>query len=367
MIYKKKQSMEYDKGLFWLALLLTLLGLVAVADASVPQALANFNDKFFYLKQQIVWALVGVSMMLIFSKFNYTFLKKTAYPLFIISFLFLVIVLIPQFGLSALGARRWINLGFFSFQPSEIVKFTIALYFARLAETNTRVLSYFIPLAIVAALVMLEPDLGTCIIIVSIGLIQMFVAGVNIFSFFATIVVGGAAGVVLILTSSYRRARLTTFLSQAHDPLGKSYHIRQVLLSLGLGGFFGVGLGASRQKYLFLPEAATDSIFAVIAEEVGFIGATILIFLLFLFIFKAYKISTKAPDTFSRVFGLGLTSWIAVQVIVNLASMLALVPLTGVPLPFISYGGTSLVMTLSITGILLNISRYGASEKRAKR
>jgi cell division protein FtsW len=180
------------------------------------------------------------------------------------------------------------------------------------------------------------------------------------------LVVGFLASVLLILTSEYRQARLTTFLTQTHDPLGKSYHIRQVLLSLGLGGIFGTGLGASRQKYLFLPEAATDSIFAVIAEEMGFVGASILIFLFFYFALRAYRISFTAPDKFSKIFALGLTSWIVIQTLLNLGSMLALVPLTGVPLPFISYGGTSLIMTLSVTGILLNISRY-AEQKKEKR
>jgi cell division protein FtsW len=231
---------------------------------------------------------------------------------------------------------------------------------------NKKMLAYFIPLVFVAVLIMLEPDLGTTVVIVATGLVQVFVSGVNIFYFLGSLVVGFLASVLLILTSEYRQARLTTFLTQTHDPLGKSYHIRQVLLSLGLGGIFGTGLGASRQKYLFLPEAATDSIFAVIAEEMGFVGASILIFLFFYFALRAYRISFTAPDKFSKIFALGLTSWIVIQTLLNLGSMLALVPLTGVPLPFISYGGTSLIMTLSVTGILLNISRY-AEQKKEKR
>jgi cell division protein FtsW len=362
----RNQKPVVDKKLLLLAVILTVAGLVAVADASIPQAMANFNDKFYYLKQQVLWALAGIFLMFVFSKIDYIFWKKLACPLFILSLAFLVLVLFPEFGLKTLGARRWFSLGLLSFQPSEIVKFTTVLYFARLSEMNKKMLAYFIPLVFVAVLIMLEPDLGTTVVIVATGLVQVFVSGVNIFYFLGSLVVGFLASVLLILTSEYRQARLTTFLTQTHDPLGKSYHIRQVLLSLGLGGIFGTGLGASRQKYLFLPEAATDSIFAVIAEEMGFVGASILIFLFFYFALRAYRISFTAPDKFSKIFALGLTSWIVIQTLLNLGSMLALVPLTGVPLPFISYGGTSLIMTLSVTGILLNISRY-AEQKKEKR
>ena len=176
-------------------------------------------------------------------------------------------------------------------------------------------------------------------------------------------VASAVAGIILIITSDYRRDRLLTFLEQTQDPLGKGYHIRQILFALGSGGIFGVGLGQSRQKYLFLPEAATDSIFAVIAEELGFVGALILIILLLVFIYKALRIVANAPDKFSQVLSAGLITWIGGQIFLNIASMVALVPLTGSPLPFISYGGSSLVTVLIATGILLNISRYESKAK----
>lgn len=360
----KKQKGQFDKLLFWLTIVLTLLGLVAVADASAPQALTNFSDKYYFVKQQLVWAFVGLVFFAISSKINYQFWRKIGTPIFFISVLFLIAVLIPGVGLKTLGARRWISLGFFVFQPSELIKFTLVLYFAKLSVNGKKIITYLIPLAIVAGLIMLEPDLGTTIVVVSTGLIQMFIAGINIFAIIGASLAGGLASLLLIFTSEYRKARLLTFLTNSQDPLGKGYHIRQVLFALGLGGVFGSGLGASKQKYLFLPEAATDSIFAVIAEEIGFIGASALILLFAVFVIRMFMISSLAPDTFSKTLGFGISAWIAIQIIMNLGSMLALMPLTGIPLPLFSYGGSSLVMILFAVGIILNISKFTYAKKR---
>ena len=270
----------------------------------------------------------------------------------------LVLVLIPGVGAKLLGARRWISVGPIFFQPSEPAKFGLILYLAKLMSKKEASILYFVPLAIISALVMLEPDLGTTLIIVLAGAVQIFVSEINLLHFTAVGILGGLATLLLTVTSSYRKERLLTFFEQISDPLGRSYHIRQILLALGSGGLFGVGLGASRQKYLFLPEAGTDSIFAIIAEEVGFIGAFLLISLLGFYVIKAIIIAKNAPDKFSSFLALGIAAWIGIQVILNIGSMTALVPLTGVPLPFISYGGSSLVMIMFATGILLNISKY---------
>jgi cell division protein FtsW len=205
--------------------------------------------------------------------------------------------------------------------------------------------------------------LGTTIIVGAIGMTQIFLSGINLFYFFGAAALGGLAGFLLIVTSSYRKARLLSFLEQTQDPLGRSYHIRQILLALGSGGLFGVGLGQSRQKFLFLPEAATDSIFAIIAEEVGFIGAAVLLVLFALWVYKGLKIVRAAPDKFSQILSAGIVAWIGGQTFLNIGSMVALVPLTGVPLPFISYGGSALVMVLLASGILLNISRHVTHSK----
>lgn len=359
-----KQKTGFDKNLLVLIIIFIFIGLVAVADASAPQALNAFNDKFYFLKQQLVWAGLGMVALFVVSQIHYSIWEKLATPFFFASVGLLLFVLIPHFGSSALGARRWINLGFFSLQPSELIKLSLCIFLAKVASKNKSALSYFIPLVVVAGLIMLQPDLGTTLVIAIFGLSQIFISDVSLLYFAGALIVGALGTVGLILFSPYRRDRLLTFFEATSDPLGKSYHIRQILLGLGSGGLFGVGLGASRQKYLFLPESSTDSIFAVIAEELGLIGSIILIALFGYFLFRGLNIAMHAPDKFSKVLATGIVAWICGQVFLNIASMTALVPLTGIPLPFISYGGSSLVMVLVGCGILLNISKYTTNETK---
>ena len=355
-----------NRNFLVLILVFVFIGLIAVADASAPQALSKFSDKFYLFKQQLMWAGVGLIALFVSSKINYKFWEKVATPLFFFSVFLLLIVLLPHLGFKALGARRWIDAGIFSFQPSEIIKLALAMFLAKVASKSKSAISYFLPLIIVTGLIMLQPDLGTTLIVSIIGLSQIFISGVSMLYFLGALAIGGIGTLGLILFSPYRKARLMTFLQMESDPLGASYHIRQVLLGLGSGGLFGVGLGASRQKYLFLPESSTDSIFAVIAEELGLIGGIAVIFLFVFFIFKGLTIAKNAPDTFSKVLATGITAWIGGQAFLNIASMVALVPLTGIPLPFISYGGSSLVMILAACGILLNISKNSTNERKRK-
>lgn len=359
----KKQENALDKRLFYLCLGLTLLGLIAVADASAPAAIANFNDKFYYLKQQGIWAVFGISALIIFSKIKYSFWEKAATPFFFASVAALLLVFIPGLGVNLQGARRWIVLGTFSIQPSELLKLSLAVYIAKVATRNKRIVSYFFPIVVSGFLIMLQPDLGTALVITSIGMAQIFISGVSFFYFLSFLAAGFLLVLILIFTSDYRKARLLTFFEQTADPLGKSYHIRQILLALGSGGLFGVGLGQSRQKYLFLPETATDSIFAVIAEEVGFLGAGLIILIFAYFLIICMSIIKNAPDKFSKILAVGLTTWIGSQAFLNIGSMVAVIPLTGVPLPFLSYGGSSLIAILTACGILLNISRYEKTKK----
>lgn len=363
----KLPKLPFDKTLFYLILGLVVIGLVFVADISAPQALNFFDDKFYFFKQQIVFAAIGIVAMLVVSKIHYSFWKKLAVPVFFVAVLLLIIVLIPGIGFSALGARRWISVGSINFQPSEVVKLALALYVAKIAESSKKPIAYFIPLALVCGLIMLQPDLGTTLVVGLIGITQIFVAGVPIMYFLGSLILGIISVGILILVSPYRRDRLMTFLSVTSDPLGKEYHIRQILLALGSGGLFGLGIGQSKQKYLFLPEAATDSIFAAIAEEIGFLGSFVLISLFAFLIFKAFRIASNAPDQFSKILAVGITAWIGGQVILNISSMTALTPLTGIPLPFFSYGGTSLLMILASCGILLNISKYGTKKIASRR
>jgi len=352
-----------DKNLLVLIITFIFIGLVAIADASAPQALNTFGNKFHLFRLQLMWSVVGFIAMYITSIVNYKFWEKIANFLFFVSIFFLLIVLLPHLGFKALGARRWIDFGFFSFQPSELVKFTLAIFLAKVASKNKSFASYFVPVVLVTGLIMLQPDLGTTLIVAIIGFGQIFISNINMMYFISSFIAGIVGTIGLILVSPYRRERLSTFLKMEADPLGSSYHIRQVLLGLGSGGIFGVGLGSSRQKYLFLPEASTDSIFAIIAEELGLIGALIIISLFVFYIYKGLHIAKNAPDEFGRVLAVGLTLWIGGQAFLNIASMVALVPLTGIPLPFISYGGSSLVTVMAACGILLNISKYGLQTK----
>ena len=354
----RSQKQKIDKKLFIATVLLVIIGLIAVLDASAPQALNIFGDKFYLFKNQLVWSFIGFVALLFFSKINYKFWEKLATPLFFFVLVSLIVVLIPGIGAKFLGARRWISVGSVFFQPSEFAKFGLILFLAKFMSKKKASIIYFLPLVLVSFLIMLEPDLGTTIVIALTGAIQIFASQINLLHFGGVGILGGIAVYILILVSPYRKDRLLTFLEQSSDPLGKSYHIRQILLGLGSGGLFGVGLGGSRQKFLFLPEASTDSIFAVIAEEVGFIGALGLIALLGFYVVRALRISKYAPDDFSRYLALGIGSWVGIQTILNIASMTALVPLTGIPLPFISYGGSSLIMIMLATGILLNISKH---------
>lgn len=355
---KKEASEKYDKKLLIVILVLVFLGVLAIGDASAPQALSLFSDKFFFVKQQVVWAVGGIVLMFATSLIKPSFWEKLATPIFIISLILLVMVLLPWFGLHALGARRWIVIGAFNFQPSEFVKLATALFFSKLIATKQFSVKFFIPLAVIAGLIMLQPDLGTTLIVVSIGMVLIFLSDINIVHFLGSIFLGALASLGLILSSGYRRQRLMTFFAHSKDPLGSDYHIRQILLSLGSGGFFGVGLGQGKQKYLYLPEAATDSIFATIAEEVGFLGSVILIGIFVFLIIRGLKIAIKATNKFNFLLASGIVTWIGAQVFLNIGSMVSLVPLTGVPLPFLSYGGSSLMMILIGMGILLSISRY---------
>lgn len=359
-----KQTKSIDRGLLVLVISLVVLGLIAVADVSAPQALNMTGDKFYFLKQQLIWSAIGMVVLFVTSKINYLFWEKIATPFFVICLVLLMVVLLPHLGFAALGARRWIPLGFFSLQPSELVKLGLVIYLAKVSSKRKTAISYFLPLLIVTGLIMLQPDLGTTLVVSTIGLAQIFISGVNLLYFFGALIVGAIGVSGLILISPYRRDRLLTFLQVTSDPLGKGYHIRQILIALGSGGIFGVGLGASRQKFLFLPEASTDSIFAILGEELGLVGGIALILVFVYFVFKGMRVAQNAPDTFSKILAVGITTWIGGQAFLNIASMAALVPLTGIPLPFISYGGSSLVMVLTACGILLSISRHAKTDVR---
>ncbi len=355
--FKYKNNLIGNRILIVL-ILLTVLGLVAIADVSAPLAQRQFSDKFYFVKQQVLWAFIGIILLFVFSKVHYLFWEKIAVPLFFLSLVTLVLVLLPGLGKELLGAKRWIFLGDFSIQPSEFLKISLASFLAKISYKKKKIYAFFPPIVISAFLIMLQPDLGTTILIVGMSLIQLFIAGVSKKLITFSLILGTFLSIILILISPYRRDRLLGFVETIKNPLGGSYHIRQILLALGSGGFLGVGLGQSRQKHLFLPETATDSIFAIVAEETGFIGSIVLICLYLYFILICVDVVKNSRDQFSKVLSAGIVSALGLQTILNLGSMVALVPLTGVPLPFISYGGSSLITLMLGCGILLSIDRY---------
>lgn len=363
MLKLKTQEEKIDKVLLLLTLGLTAFGVLMIFEASSVIAQETFGDKFYLMKSQLLWSIFGIVIMIILSKVHYHFWKKISFFLFLISIFLLFLVLVPGLGLKLLGGRRWLNFFGFVFQPAELAKISIIIYFSSFFEKKKGTLRFLFLIGVITILLMLEPDLGTTVIIVGGSLLVYFLSGANLLEIFLFLIFGFFGGLFLIFFSPYRLERLKVFLNPNLDPQGSSYHLRQVILALGSGGIWGRGLGQSRQKFLFLPEAATDSIFAVIAEEIGFTGTFFLLCFFLFFFFRGLKISQTAQDKFGHLLAGGITGFIFVQTFLNLGSMVSLLPLTGVPLPFISYGGSSLVVILAGVGILLNISKFRLKSK----
>ena len=347
-----------DWPLFGIVMILLVGGIVFVLDASIAEAYYQFSDKYHFARNQLNWAILGIVALLISSRVPLEWIRKLSKPFFLLSIFLLFLVIIPGVGVKVHGARRWLELGSFRLQPSELIKLAVILYFPSWLSIKPQFKSFITITSAIILLLMLEPDLGTTIVVTIIAFALYYISGAPIKQILSIISVGLVIGSLLIFSSPYRRERLQTFFNPTQDPLGSSYHIRQVLIGLGSGGVFGTGFGRSRQKFQFLPEATTDSIFAVIAEETGFIGAITLIGLYAAFIIRSFKIINAINETYPKLLAVGALSWISTQALLNLAAMVSLVPLTGITLPFISYGGSSLVAILTGTGVLLNASRY---------
>jgi cell division protein FtsW len=348
-----------DRWFFLFPLILSLFGLFMIFDASSAASLADFGDKFYFLKHQAVWLALGLGLFFFCAFLDYRVLRKIALPFLAVSWLFLLLVLIPGIGREIYGGRRWLQLGpVGGFQPGELVKLSLIIYLATLLEKKKAFVPFLLIAGVTLGLLLLEPDLGTASVVVATAFCLYFSAGASLKEIGGLVGLGLAATPLLIWLSPYRRERLLTFLNASRDTEGASYHVRQVLIALGSGGIFGRGLGQSRQKFLFLPEVTTDSIFAVIAEEFGFLGAFALIFLFFLLVFRGLKLAIGLKDPFAQLLSAGIIFSLGFQVLVNLGAMVSLIPLTGVPLPFISYGGSSLVVSLAGMGLVYNISRH---------
>ncbi|MFZ5535413.1 MAG: putative lipid II flippase FtsW [Patescibacteria group bacterium] len=350
-----------DRWLLLTTVVLSIIGIIMVYDSSVAIAFRDFSNPYHFVRDQVKWLLLGFTGFTILSRIPYGIWKRFAVPGIVVTLILLIAVFIPGLGVRALGAHRWIDFGFFVLQPAEFAKLAMVLYLSAWFATKEhgRLLAFLLLLGMVSGLVIIEPDLGTAITIIVTSMALYFLSGAPVGHFIGLIpvLIVGIAGLAVV--QPYRLRRVTTFLNPESDPLGASYQIRQALIALGSGGFFGVGLGKSRQKYEYLPEANTDSIFAILGEEVGFFGAVIVIALFVFLVWRCFKIAKRVNDPFGKLFTLGVGSWIGAQALVNTGSMVALLPLTGVPLPLISYGGSGLIVTLAALGIVYNISKSG--------
>lgn len=348
----------WDSRLLLTTLVLSGLGLIVVYDASSVQGFQNFNDKYYYIRQQLIWMALGLGFLGLSMLGSYKWLKKIALPFFLTSFLLLLMVNLPGLGVSAGGAHRWLKISFLTIQPTEIIKLSVIIFLAALFEKKVATTPLLVIIGLVSLIVgILQKDLGSTIVFDLTAVGVYLVAGAPWQYFLALAPVSLLGLLFFIVGSSYRRQRVLAFLDPFSDPQGFTYHISQVLIALGSGGLFGLGLGESRQKFAYIPEVTTDSIFSIIGEELGFAGSVVVIGLFCYFLYRAFLIVERCDDRFGKLLAAGITIWLGTQAVVNLAAMASLIPLTGVPLPFISYGGSALLMNLLGVGILLNISR----------
>ncbi len=361
------QNKKPDKTLLLTVLALTLFGLVMIASASVIYSQTRFGDQYFFFKHQLFFGIIpGLAVLYFFSKFDYHRLKKMTVPFFLVSLVFLILVFVPGVGAEVYGANRWVQFGSISFQPSEMVKLAMILYLAAWLEGKSHrkirdffegLLPFLAIIGLAGFLIIKQPDTGTLGIIVLTAIAIFFASGAKVSHILGLMLSGVGILLILIKSAPYRLNRFLVFLNPEIDTQGIGYQINQAILAIGSGGIFGMGLGLSRKKFNYLPEPAGDSIFAIVGEELGLIGAVILILLFIALALRGYKIARNSMDNFGKLVAVGITSWIIFQAFINISAITGIIPLTGIPLPFISYGGSSIVFLLAGIGILLNISK----------
>jgi len=368
MLIEKKSP---DLWLFIVVILLIAVGLCMVFSSSYIMAYKWYGDSYYFLKRQLIYVIIGLIAFFFAMFTDYHHYKRFTLPTLILSIALLLTVYVPGIGRVAGGASRWIKIGFFSFQPSEIAKFALILY---MAESLTRkqakdietfirgVLPTLIIMLAMFLLILNEPDFSTSLIILGISFIMLFIGGTRVIQLYALIVAAIPLGILILSREEYRKVRLLSFLDPWKDPLDSGFHIIQSLLALGSGGIFGIGLAESRQKYFYLPDQHTDFIFSIIGEELGFIGTVVIIILFTILLWRGFRIALDTSDQFGTLLAAGITSMIVFQSIINIGVVTKMIPTTGITLPFISYGGSSLIVNMFCAGILLNISRYKVIE-----
>lgn len=366
---KTKITIDRDNGVYVAVILLVLIGLLLVFTSSSYYALYEQGDLYFFIKKQAIWAVIGLGFMSFFARVDYHFLRKLTWPLAIGTLGLLVLVL--AIGKEINGAKRWLEFGGLSIQPSEIAKYAVVFVLAHVIvkmgkEIKTISKGIVLPLAIGAAfavLVLAEKNLSITVVITLVTYFMIMVGGANIRVLIGLIPVGFLAGLGLIVIEPYRLERLTTYLNPWADQSDSGYQLVHSLMAIGSGGVTGQGLGNSMQKALYMPEPHNDFIFAILAEEFGLLGCIFVIGLFIFFIISAIKVAMRAKDIYGRLLAIGITLVIAIQAIINIAVVTGSIPVTGVPLPFISTGGTSLLINLVAMGVLLNIAKQGKKSK----
>ncbi len=360
----RPQKRNPDYIYIGLAIVLVLIGLIMISSSSVVIAVETYNQTYGFVLRQLVALAIGTVGAVVASRIPYQGWRKLTLPFFVFSLCLVIFMLVSGLGKETKGAVRWINLGWFQLQPSELLKLSSILYVAAWLEKRTHIIRQFetliafcLILAPIIVLMLLQRDLGTLLIILITLGILFVMAGASVTQITVGLVTGFALVLFLIVIEPYRFSRLKTFRNAGAETLGAGYHINQANLAIGAGGWWGRGFGQSLQKYLYLPEPQTDSIFAITVEELGFVRSTFILVLIGMFAYRGYQIAHQAGEAFARLLAYGLTTMLLLQAVINIAAIMGLIPLTGVPLPFISYGGTSLVSSLFAVGIMISISR----------
>lgn len=356
-----------DIFIFAAVIALLAVGLVTVASASSVTGLIEHGDAYHFLKRQLLWASLGVVAMVMLMRVDYRFLRLMTPLLLITAFILLVLVLIV--GQEIGGAKRWIGLGFVNIQPSELTKLAIITYLAAYATNKREAVRQFypgllVPLVVLGAacgLILVEPDFGTAVIVGLTGFIMLFAAGAHGAHLTGIVALAAPMGWLIVRSEEYRMRRLTAFLNPWADPMDSGWNVIQSLLAIGSGGMFGLGLGEGRQKFLYVPEQHTDFIFAILGEELGFVGTTVVLLLFAVIAWRGWRAALQAPDMYGCMLAVGITSMIVFQALLNMGVVTGSLPTTGITLPFVSFGGSSLVITLAAVGILLNISSHEVS------
>jgi cell division protein FtsW len=354
---------------------LVATGLIMVLSSSSVSAFAQYGDSFRFFLRQATYAVVGTAALVVTSRMRPGTWKRLSIPLLLLTLVLLGVVLHPSSGIEAYGSSRWFQFGPVTVQPSEIAKLALVVFTAavlarkwgRLDDLGHLALPLLPVSAIVCGMVMLQPDLGTTVIIAGSVFLLLFAAGVRLRYLAIASMVGSVVGAGLIMAADYRRVRFLSFLHPWEDPQNTGYQLIQSLLALGSGGLAGVGLGASRQKWEYVPNAHTDFIFSILGEELGLVGEIVVLVALIALVIAGIRIAAQARDVFGRLLAAGIVSWFGLQTLVNLGAVTGLLPITGVPLPFVSYGGSSLVVSLAAVGILVSVARSSPPVPAAER